>query len=125
MATGYSFMIKCDCSDGLDGAKDTSLEFNKNIKPVNRTALTCHHSAESPLRHPTTNSINFELYRGLLQTSEQVVMLDFEDVLPAVVIDRKSGRHGSDLGLHRLLLGHEGGAGSGLGYLYPRKPRFL
>ena len=52
--TGYSFMIMCDCLDCLDGAKDTSQEFNKKSSFLASTGqLPKSHSAESPLRHPT------------------------------------------------------------------------
>ena len=52
-------------------------------------------------------------------------MLQFEDVLPTVVVKVYAGLLSRQPGLRGPLLGHKGRAGGRLGDLDPRQPRFL
>ena len=54
-----------------------------------------------------------------------MMMLQFEDILFEVVIDRHACCLGCHLGFGGLLLGHESGPGSGLRNLYACESGFL
>ena len=64
-------------------------------------------------------------HRGLLEASEEVVVLHLEDVLLVVVADRQTRRLRRHLGLGGLLLRHERRPRRRLRDLDARQSRFL
>ena len=64
-------------------------------------------------------------YRGLLQASEEVVVLELEDVLVGVLLHLQPRLLGRYSRLGRPLLRHESGPAGRLRYLDARQPGFL
>lgn len=71
------------------------------------------------------------IYRGFLQTAEEVVVLELEDillpepVLLPVLVHAQAGLLGEEPGLHGPLLAQECRPGCGLGEPDPSQSRFL
>ena len=100
------------------------------LKSTNLVQIVVTETGDSFLMNFTDALIGFEIFNwSNCQVLSNVILLDvilnFEDILTAVVVNGQAGRHGRNPGLHCLLLWHEGSSGSGLCNLYPCESCFL